>query len=94
MSQGTRLCQSRHEHGCPDACELTPPWHIGRAIVRAFDLIHRDMGKHEVDDFAVQAVKHMAADLLIESESALTGARSAAEAYAAGEDIAEELVEP
>jgi len=52
------------------------------------------MGKHEVDDFAVQAVKHMAADLLIESESALTGARSAAEAYAAGEDIAEELVEP
>jgi alkylation response protein AidB-like acyl-CoA dehydrogenase len=34
----------------------------------------------------------MAADLLIESESALTGARSAAEAYAAGEDIAEELV--
>jgi len=39
-----------------------------------------------------QAVKHMAADLLIESESAITGARSAAEAYAAGEDIAEELV--
>lgn len=31
-----------------------------------------------------QAVKHMAADLLVESESAITGARAAAEAHAAG----------
>lgn len=39
-----------------------------------------------------QAIKHMAADLLIESESAITGARAAAQAHAVGSADAEELV--
>ena len=39
-----------------------------------------------------QAVKHMAADLLIESESAVSGARAAAEAYASRTAQAEELI--
>ena len=39
-----------------------------------------------------QAVKHMAADLLIEAESAISGARAAAEAHAEGADNAAELV--
>lgn len=39
-----------------------------------------------------QAVKHMAADLLIESESAISGARAAAEAHAAASPQAAELV--
>ncbi|MBB3860974.1 alkylation response protein AidB-like acyl-CoA dehydrogenase [Novosphingobium hassiacum] len=39
-----------------------------------------------------QAIKHMAADLLIERESALTGARIAAERLAAGADDSAELV--
>ena len=39
-----------------------------------------------------QAVKHMAADLLIESESAISGARAAAEAHASAAGNAAELV--
>lgn len=39
-----------------------------------------------------QAMKHMAADLLIECESAISGARAAAEAYASGSLQAEEHV--
>ena len=39
-----------------------------------------------------QAIKHMAADLLIERESAISGARAAAEAHANGTDKADELV--
>lgn len=39
-----------------------------------------------------QAMKHMAADLLIESESAVSSARAAAEALATGSTVAAELV--
>jgi len=39
-----------------------------------------------------QAIKHMAADLLIERESAISGARAAAEAHAGGKGNAAEIV--